>query len=152
MKRILLAKLVPLLGIALILPGCAEQEGAMPGREMQISSPDATIHLNEVVFIDRDLQADASQHFASKVAVEGKGIAQNAGGTYGVFALFRNRTQNPLQLECRVQFFGTGKEPVEGPSSWQRVYLPPLGVGNYKESSLGSFNLAYYYIEVREGR
>jgi hypothetical protein len=145
-----------LLGLVVASTGCYQQpftEGAAPGEKIQsTAAPNATIHLNQVVFLDRDLQGNEDSHRASKVAVEQQGIAQTAGGTYNVYAIFRNRTEFPLQLECRVQFFGKSQEPVEGPSSWQRVFLPPLGVANYSESSMGVDNRTYYYIEVREGQ
>lgn len=155
MRRSYLPALAPLLGFVLANAGCMQPstEGAAPGQKIENAAfPNATIHLNQVVFLDREIQGDASSNRASKVAVEQQGLSQTEGGTYSVYAVFRNRTQAALQLECRVQFFGKDQEPVEGPSSWQRVFLPPLGVGNYRESSLGLNNRAYYYIEVREGR
>jgi len=147
----IILRLLPLLLLTPFVGGCAHQstEGAMPGTKIESAiAPNATIHDNQVVFIDRDLQSDQG----SKVAIEQQGPLLGAdGGLSGVFIVFRNRTQTTLQVECRVQFFGVNHEPVEGPSAWQRVILPPLGVGNYKETSLGTTNHAFYYVEVREG-
>lgn len=135
--------------------GCASYEGAMPGERISSGlAPHATIMLNQVVFLDRDLQAAPSefgQPGASKIAVERQGAVALPGGGMQVYATFRNRTNFSQQLECRVQFFGEQQEPVEGPSSWQRVILPPLGVETFKLESLTREHLAFYYVEVREG-
>ena len=66
--------------------------------------------------------------------------------------MIRNRTDFPLQIEGRVQFFDESKAPVEGPTAWQRVFLPPQSVATYKESSTNVYDIGYYYIEIREGR
>ena len=138
------------------LAGCANYEGAMPGQRIQsASAPHATVLMDQVVFLDRDLQAvpdSLGRSGAGKIAVEGFGATRLPSGGLRVFATFRNRTHFEQQLECRVQFFGESREPVEGPSSWQRVILPPLGVENFKLESLSTDHLAHFYVEVREAQ
>lgn len=113
-------------------------------------APDARIHLNQVVILDRSLQDTGRR--GGKIAVERHGATRTNRGALEPYATFRNRTDYTQQLECRVQFFGSQEEPVEGPSAWQRIIIPPLGVATYKETSLASNNVDYYYVEVREGR
>ena len=116
-------------------------------------APNATIHLNQVVILDRALQdTPGANKRAGKITVERQGGTRLTTGAMEVYATFRNRTDFPLQLECRTQFFGSQQEPVEGPSAWQRVMLPPLGITTFKGASLAFNNIEYYYIEVREGR
>ena len=73
-------------------------------------------------------------------------------GTIEVWAVLRNRTDSPLQIEGRAQFFDADRAPAEGPTAWQRVFLPPNGVATYKEASTKVLQIAHYYIEIREGR
>lgn len=115
--------------------------------------PNARIHLNQVVVLDRELQdVPGVTRKAGKITVERHGGVRAPTGGLEVYATFRNRTNHPLQLECRTQFFGSQEEPVEGASAWQRVMLPPLGVETFRGRSLGANNIAFYYVEVREGR
>lgn len=141
----------------LAFTGCqsTSHEGAMVAQ--RIDSPhaaNAKIHLNQVVVLDRDLQnvPGADTRRAGKITVERHGATRGPTGALDVYATFRNRTDFPLQLECRTQFFGAQEEPVEGASAWQRVMLPPLGVESFKGSSKAAGNVAFYYVEVREGR
>lgn len=139
------------------LTGCqdASREGAMVAQKIDNQmAPNATIHLNQVVILDRDLQdvPGALSKRAGKITVERQGGVRLTTGAMEVYATIRNRTDFPLQLELRTQFFGSQQEPVEGPSAWQRISLPPLGISTFKGASLAFNNIEYYYIEVREGR
>lgn len=138
--------------LLVFFPACQHHEGAMVGQRIDSErQPNATIHLNQVVILDRSLQEADRGKRAGKIAVERHGAARMTSGALQTHATFRNRTDFTQQLECRVQFFGSQEEPVEGPSAWQRIILPPLGVGTYQESSMVN-HAAYYYVEVREGR
>jgi hypothetical protein len=138
------------------MTGCQSttHEGAMVAQKIDSPyAPNATIHLNQVVILDRELQEVPGQrNKAGKITVERHGGVRQTTGAMEVYATFRNRTDFPLQLECRTQFFGAQQEPVEGASAWQRISLPPLGVETYRGLSLGFNNIAAYYVEVREAR
>ena len=139
------------------LTGCqdASREGAMVAQKIDNQmAPNATIHLNQVVILDRELQdvPGALSKRAGKITVERQGGVRLPTGAMEVYATVRNRTNFEQQLEFRTQFFGSQQEPVEGPSAWQRISLPPLGVSTFKGASLAFNNIEYYYIEVREGR
>jgi len=154
---------VILLVICLFQTSCTKvTEGPGPAvRVEDARAPYATIRYNSVVFLDKSISRTLKQYDifgwkigpgqVTKIAVESQGARRTATNTLEVFATFRNRTDFPLQLEGRVQFFDADRFPVEGPSAWQRIYLPPNGVGAYTESSART-DVAYYYTEVREGR
>jgi len=154
--------------------GCAKDvidisEGPAPGVRVRDSqAPHARVMVDRVVIIDKGLQKWDTKKVEywpnwlsiffngypenqknSKIAVEKVGTKKTPVGATGVWAVFRNRTDYPLVIECRVQFFGKNLEPVEGPSAWQKVYLPPQGVSNYKENSITLERIEHFYIEVR---
>ncbi|MDA7817193.1 hypothetical protein N9A28_03265 [Sulfurimonas sp.] len=139
------------------------QEGATSGEKVTHKSGQSVgMVMNSVAVLDKSLQkwqvfeetADGSIHHVTvgKIAVESSGAKRNETGTLKVWAVLRNRTDFPLQVQARVQFFDEYKVPVEGPSSWQRIILSPNSISAYKENSMGMNDLKYYYIEVREGR
>ena len=72
-------------------------------------------------------------------------------GTLKVWAILRNRTNYPLQVEARIAFYDATKAPLEGPTSWDRIHLPPNATAHYEEFSTKT-EIGYYHIEVREGR
>ena len=148
----------------LLVVGCNSYVTEGPGPAVRVDDPKApyaTIRYNSVVFLDKSLSRSLEQNEIfgwqigpkqiAKIAVETQGGRRTPQGTLEVFATFRNRTDFPLQLEGRVQFFDTDKVPIEGPSAWQRIYLPPNGVAAYTEKSVKT-NAVYYYIEIRGGR
>jgi len=162
MDKILIAIVTVLL--CLMSFGCQAKIPEGPGPAIRIDdpkAPHAKIQYNSIVFVDKSLSMPLEQHEifgwllgpgqVTKIAVESQGAKRTATSTIEVFATFRNRTDYPLQLEGRVHFFDIDKFPIEGPTAWQRVYLPPNGVGAYREASTRT-DAAYYYTEIREGR
>jgi hypothetical protein len=87
-----------------------------------------------------------------KIAVEDQGSRRTATGTLQVWATLRNRTNFRLQVEVRVQFFDADKQPLEGPTAWQRLALPANTIASWQENSIGTTQVAYYFGEIREGR
>jgi len=146
------------LGVVLFGVGCessAVREGPAPGvRIRHPAAPYATVRMNTVNILDKSLQdwhGDPEQK-RGKIAVEATNARRTPTGTVEVWATLRNRTDHALQLEGRSQFFDRDEAPVEGPTAWQRVFLPPNGVGVYKERSTKVMEVGYYYVEIREGR
>lgn len=156
----------------LLLTGCTSTyvpEGPAPGvRVRDPRAPQAGIQLDRVVVLDRALQdwdapryepvfleqlwppQHAQQH--ARLAVEQTNARRTATGTLEVWAVLRNRTDQPIQLEGRTTFFDAQQVPCEDPSAWQRVFLPPQGVATYRERSTQIEGVHHYYIELREGR
>lgn len=133
---------IGLLLIILLSQGCALNEGSHP--PLNIVHPNTQVRLNNVSILD-----DA---IANKIAVQGSGAKRTQTGTLKVWTQLRNRTDYPLQIEGRVQFFDAERTPVEGPTAWQRVHLQPNSITTYKEISAKLHEPKYYFIEIREGR
>jgi hypothetical protein len=168
MKGIIMCKIVLALFFVifcLLNISCVEvTEGPAPAVKVSDSkAPYTTIRYDNVVFIDRSLQkwpVEKGRIFSwpvdqegkkGKIAVESQGSRRTQTNTLEVWATLRNRTNYPLQLEGRVQFFDSSKVPIEGPTAWQRIFLPPNSIEAYKEKST-RVDIAHYYIEIREGR
>lgn len=137
---------------ALLLAGCVAPplaEGAKVARRVDDPiAPDARIHYDQVVILDRALQNDRT----GKLAVERQGARRNPTGTVKVIAQFRNRTDYTQAIEARVSFFDAELVQVEKPSAWSRLILTPNGTGTYEESSTLTSDVAHYLVEVREAR
>jgi hypothetical protein len=143
--------LAGLLGATLI--GCQttkmSYEGPQPGEHVRNErAPYARVNLDTVVIIDKALQTQQS----GKLAIERSGARRAPTGTLEVFAVIRNRTDFPQQIELRTQFFDSNGAPVEGPTAWKRLTLDSQSVNSYTEYSVGTSSIAHYYVEVREGR
>lgn len=131
--------------VAAVLPACRTDvvpEGAVQG--VNVPHPAAQMKLDNVGFLDPG--------FVHKIAVERQGTRRTDTGTLEVWILLRNRTDYPHQVEGRTQFFDADTVPVEGPSAWKRVMLPPNGTQTYRELSTRAGDVAHYYVEMREGR
>lgn len=148
-------KMVPLtLVLAAALAGAAcsginKDEG--PRQAVRIAderAPSQRLNLDTVVILDKSLQ----DRKAGKLAVENSGARRTAADTVEAFAVIRNRTDYPLQIEGRTQFFDAMGIPLGSPSQWQRLYLDPQSINGYRELSTGTGDVAHYYIEIREGR
>ena len=136
---------------------CASQvvtEGPSPGvRVRDARAPNAGLALNSVRIIDPDLQSQSrTGMLSSRVAVEANNSRRTPNGTLEVWATLRNRTEYPMSLEARVQFFDREEAPAEKATAWKRLHLPSNGIANYQEYSSGTTAVAYYYVEVREAR
>ena len=134
------------LGFVSLLAGCQFNEGAMVGQRVDdATAPNARIHYDQVVILDRYLQSDSQ----GRIAVESQGARRNPTGTLRVIAQLRNRTDNDLKIQARVSFFDAGYAPLGQPSTWQMVMMPPNGIGKYEESSLESAEVAHYLVEIK---
>ena len=97
---------ISVLGLAAaLLAGCVApplEEGAKVARRVDDAvAPDARIHYDQVVILDRTLQNDR----AGKLAVERQGARRTPTGTVLVTAQLRNRTDFTQAIEARVSFF-----------------------------------------------
>jgi len=152
----------------LFIIGCPnpKREGAAPAiRVDDPSQPYAGIRYNSVAIIDKSLQdwsnpknkflfwdTDESKKNYGKISVESTNSRRTETGTLEAWAVLRNRTNYPLQIEGRITFFDADKVPCEEPTTWQRVYLQPNAVEKYSEFSTKTQEVSFYYIEIREGR
>ncbi len=146
MKKAIIA--IAVLSLLITIGGCREydvKEGSYaPVRVRDQNLQGTQIRWNNVSILDSSIQ--------NKVFVEATNSRRTPTNTLEVWALFRNRTDYPLQLQCRASFYDATQAPVEGPTAWQRVMLPPNGTGHYKNVFSTIVDVGYYNIEVREGR
>lgn len=162
MARITLAA-VPI--VAAFISGCTTthiMEGPAPG--IRTTSDTGIGHdetLNTVVILDDSLGNKIVQDefgkkypqwpWRSAIAVESTGVKRTPTDTLEVWAILRNRTTVPLQVEARTSFYDTAQAPAGPASVWKRVFLQPNSTNQYLERSL-DVDVSYYRIEVREGR
>lgn len=158
-------KIQKLLPVALICLSCAActttqiYEGPSPGVRIEHpSAPNAGIRYNSVAILDRNLHTSyvyengkIDHGNVGKLAVENAGSRRSQTGTVEAWAMLRNRTNFQQVVEGRVTFFDQSKGPLEGPTEWQRIFLPPNSIGTYKEFSTSVSEVGYFYIEIREG-
>jgi len=134
--------------IILLVFGCTEyrvKEGSFdPVRVRDENLPGTQIRWNNVSLLDRSIK--------HKIFVEATNSRRTPTDTLEVWAIFRNRTDYALQLEARASFYDANQAPVEGPTAWQRIYLPPNATAHYKDMFSTIIDVGYYHIEVREGR
>jgi len=134
-------------------------EGPSPGVRIEHpSAPNAGIRYNSVAVLDRNLQTSyvyengkIDHGHVGKIAVENAGARRSPTGTVEAWAILRNRTNYQQVVEGRVMFFDQSKGPLEGPTEWQRLFLPPNSINTYKEFSTSVTEVGYFYIEIREG-
>jgi len=140
--------IIIMLSMILIGGGCREydvREGSYaPVRVRDQNLAGTQIRWNNVSLLDRSIE--------NKVFVEATNSRRTPTNTVEVWALFRNRTDYPLQLQCRASFYDATQAPVEGPTAWQRVFLPPNGTANFSNVFSTVLDVGFYNIEVREGR
>ena len=126
------------------LAGCTRtvvREGTKP--PVHVPTENTSIRYNNASIVDLSI--------GNKIAVEASNWSRTATGTASVWVQLRNRTDHPLAVECRTQFFDVNGGPIEGPTAWQRVILGPNTTSPYRENSART-DVQYYYVEIREGR
>lgn len=127
-----------------LMGGCtAARLAEGPSPATRFDRPETNVAWNNVALLDDSI--------ARKIEVQRSGARRTPTDSLEVFVVFRNRTDYPQQIECRVQFFDQNKFPAEDPSSWQRLFLDPNAIVAWKQTSMRG-NVSFYYVEVREGR
>lgn len=99
------------------------------------------ISLNAVQMTDKAI--------TRKLVVEALFARRTEADTVEITARLVNCTKKPLQVEARSSFLDSNQFPTENISAWQRVFLPPLATGMYRELSVGRGDVAHYLIELR---
>ncbi len=73
-------------------------------------------------------------------------------GTVKVVSQIVNCTDYPLNVEARTQFYDQAQAPSEPVSAWKRLNLAPRTFNTYSENSLGTRNVQFYMVELKETR
>ncbi len=143
----ILRKATLLVAAAMLLgTGCLS---VREGTHRAKSVPSGEHHRTGIYWNNFVLTDDAIAH---KIAIEDQGSRRTATGTLEVWAQVRNRTNYPLQIEGRIQFYDREQVPIEGPSAWKRLMLPANTIATWTETSVKASEVAYYFGEIREGR
>lgn len=112
-----------------------------PALVANVASAMTPIPLNAVQFTDTGLGRSVitQQLFAQR--------AQN--NSLNITARFVNCTKKPLVMQARTNFLDVNNFPTEKVSAWKTIYLSPLATSIYEEKSIGTTNVAAFYVELR---
>jgi hypothetical protein len=160
MKKALFA-LAALAGTAVALAGCAQvqepgsvcnmsgiaaqrQLVALPAAAPGEASPLMEMPLNSVSITDFTV--------INKLYVRQVTAQRTQTGTVRVISQIINCTDYPLNVEARTQFYDPGQAPAEPVSAWKRLNLAPRTSNTYSESSMGTKNVQFYMVELKETR
>lgn len=144
-----------------VLAGCAQQQEpapicnmagiaaqrqlvALPAAAPGEPSPLLEMPLNSVSITDFNV--------INKLYVRQVTAQRTPTGTVKVISQIINCTDYPLNIEGRTQFYDQAQAPSEPVSGWKRLNLAPRTSNTYAESSIGTKNVQYYMVEVRETR
>lgn len=141
------------IGLTFLAVACVQrpplQEGAMLARRVDDARvPDARMHYDQVVILDRSLQNEK----AGKLAIESQGSRRNPTGTLKVITQLRNRTDFLQTIEARVSFYDAGYAPIDMTTAWNRIVLDANGFGVFEDNSTLTSDVAHYLLEIREAR
>ncbi|MGE5546456.1 MAG: hypothetical protein ACM33T_06145 [Solirubrobacterales bacterium] len=117
---------------------------ALPAATPSDPSPLLEMPLNSVSITDFNI--------IQKIYVRSASARRTPTGTVEAYAQVINCTDYPLNVEARTQFYDQGQAPSEPVSAWKRMALPPRTSNTYRESSIGTKNVQYYMVELRETR
>lgn len=117
---------------------------ALPAAAPGEPSPLMEMPLNSVSITDFNV--------INKLYVRSVTAQRTPTGTVKVISQIINCTDYPLNVEGRTQFYDQAQAPSEPVSGWKRLNLAPRTSNTYAESSIGTKNVQYYMVEVRETR
>jgi len=147
MHQLRAASLVAALSLTV---GCVTNEG--PSRAENVSPVD--VQLNTVNILSDSLHQTTNifggAKHRGKIEIDRTHVTTTGNGLPQVIVVIRNRSDHPLQVEGRTTWFDPAGIPVDGPSAWQRIFLPPNSVNSYQENSISN-RATQYYVEIREG-
>ncbi len=138
--------------LLLAFAGCTPQAllgGGVPSQRTE-NQGSLTNRLNTVTIVDNALLGGPGK--LDRVSVESSSSHRTPTGTLEVWAVLRNMTDYPMQIEGRTQFFDRDQVPLAAPTSWTRVHLPANSTATYRGLSTHADEVGYYTVEIREGR
>lgn len=117
--------------------------------------------MNTIVFVDHNLNRSILSknkftgkeyiHETIKVSINSAGTRTGPTGLLEVWAVLRNHTDYPLQVEGQTSFYDEQNAPIDVPPMWKRVYIPANSIATYKENAT-DFASSNFIVELREGR
>lgn len=141
-----------LLAFAVVACASPLPQPIQPHQQVAFSTPSPV--MNTVNIIDDTLQRTTEKErggtiVGTKLAVEGAGQNMTATNSREVWVNLRNLTDYPQNIEARVTWYDVNERPVDGPTSWTRIFLPQNAGEIYRSQSI-SLQADAFYVEVRE--
>lgn len=149
MKQIIRYSLV--LMTSLVVTGC-QFNG--PIRGDTTNNPE--LEMNSIRVLDQSLINQKKNVLgltkgSARIVIENEGVTSSELGNAEVFVVIRNLTDEDIQIECQTTWFDVNKVPLDGPSSWDTVFLTARSVGTFKQKSITS-RAVNYMVDIREGK
>lgn len=157
MKYPILVSMLLVAGGSALLSGCAQEPAPICNMsaiasQRQLAAAPSRVPGGESPLLEMPLNSVNITDFAiiNKVYVRTVNARRTPTGTVQVYSQVINCTDFPLNAEARVQFYDAGQAPSEPVSAWKRFALPPRTSNTFSESSIGTQNVAFYMVELRE--
>lgn len=158
MKKIALA-LAGLSGIA-ALAGCAQVQEPAPICNMAginaarqlVALPSAPGEPSPLLEMPLNSVSITDFNVINKLFVRQVSAQRTPTGTVKMVSQIINCTDYPLNVEARTQFYDQAQVPSEPVSGWRRLNFAPRTSNTYAENSIGTKNVQYYMVELRETR
>jgi len=151
--------LIVFFSASILLSGCvySVHEGPTYGEQVVDGAGLRKFKLDAVAILDDELQVweyidynDSNKHSTkSKISVVNLGKTKLSTNNYEVFTTITNRTDYPISLSIRTQFYDKNNVSIENPSQWQKLFLSQNSVLTYKEKSLSN-NVEHFLIEIKQ--
>lgn len=146
--------------LAALLAGCAQVQEPAPVCNMAginaarqlVALPSAPGEPSPLVEMPLNSVSITDFNVIQKLFVRQSSARRNPSGTVQVVSQIINCTDYPLNVEARTQFYDQGQTPSEQASAWKRLNLAPRTSNTYSENSIGTKNVQYYMVELRETR
>ena len=100
--------------------------------------------------IDLNAVQMTEKWLAKRVLVEGLWAQRTGTDALLVTARLVNCTKKPLVVRARSNFMDVTQMPTEEASAWKTIFLPARATGVYQERSIGTKNVAAYFVELRQ--
>lgn len=145
----------------LVMSGCAQIQEPAPvcnmegiARQRQLVALPAATPGDPSPLIEMPLNSVNITDFnvMNKLFVRQVQAQRTATGTVAVAATIVNCTDYPLNVEARTQFLDGAQAASEPVSAWKRLHLQPRTYNTYGESSIGTGQVQYYLVELKETR
>ena len=114
------------------------------------------LQMNSVRVLDPSLINQKKSTFGSvitrtRIAIEGETLSVTDTDLLKIRMILRNQTDHALALEGRTTWYDGDEFPVDGPTAWKRLMIPPKTSMTYVETSIDERS-TYYHVDIREAR
>jgi hypothetical protein len=134
---------------AMALASCATPPPPEGGVRIDLQN-NTRPELNSVRVIDDSLAAYVGRgnRVDSALDVEGAYVSRTPTGFPNITVQIRNKTGFAIPLEARVSWYDAAGIPVDGATSWTRLFAQPQSMVTFQQTSIKA-SAAQYYVEIR---